>query len=60
MAEKKIPVTPEQLADIAKRRPEDVALGRLKVEGTVVVRDKDGNIKSTMRVTNEVDDNATE
>jgi hypothetical protein len=37
----------------------NVAAPLVKIEGIAVVRDKDGNIKGTMKFTNEVDKDAT-
>lgn len=52
--EKRIDVTPAQLVDIAKRTP-GIGIGDLKVEGIAVIKDKDGNIKGKMQITNRVE-----
>ena len=44
-------VTPEELVEIIKKR--GVQTPMVKIEGIAVIRDKDGNIKGTMKFTNE-------
>ena len=48
MTEETRVVSPEE---VLKRKDDPVFMGQLKVQGTAVIRDKDGNIKGEMQIT---------
>lgn len=48
MSEKERVVSPEELK---ARRNDTTFMSQLKVQGTAVIRDKDGNIKGEMQIT---------
>lgn len=48
MSEKERVVSPEELK---ARRNDPTFMSQLKVQGTAVIRDKDGNIKGEMQIT---------
>ena len=52
-------LTVAELKERVKRDGPKVGLQNVRIEGTAVILDKDGNVKSTMKLTNEVNDNAT-
>ena len=52
-------VTPAELIELAKRKGPVIGTPLVKIEGIAVIRDKDGNIKGKMKLTNEVKPDAT-
>lgn len=48
MSEERRVVSPEEFV---KRKNDPVFMSQIKVQGTAVIRDKDGNVKSELKIT---------
>ena len=50
MTAERVEITPEQLAELSRRKGSDFVTSIVEAEGTAVIRDKDGNVKGKLRL----------